>query len=312
MVNTAGVEAFLVSRFGPEVKHVAGVGQGEWSKAYAFQHRGSHFVARFGAFEEDFAKDRLAARFGSRDLPIPKVTDTRHAFGGFYAVSERAFGEYIDVLDQARMRAVLPSLFATLDAPGRVDLSATRGYGGWGADGTAPYASWRAALLGVATDHTAGRTRGWRERLAASPVGRGPFEEAFGHLQALVDHRPEQCHFIHSDMLNYNVLVQEGRISAVFDWGRAKYGDFLYDLAWFAFWAPWYPAWQRIDFRDEARRHFEEIGLDVPSFEERFRCCQIHIGLDGQAYTAFKRHWLALADVAQRTLAVAIGRIYLR
>ena len=50
----------------------------------------------------------------------------------------------------------------------------------------------------------------------------------------------QERHLIHSDLLNYNVLVADGRISAVIDWGCAMYGDFLYDLAWFEFWAPWY------------------------------------------------------------------------
>ena len=58
-------------------------------------------------------------------------------------------------------------------------------------------------------------------------------------------------------------------------------GDFLYDLAWLCFWQPWYPAWQRIDFEQEARRHYDAIGLDVPHFEERLCCCQLHIGLAG-------------------------------
>ncbi|HEV2067289.1 MAG TPA: aminoglycoside phosphotransferase family protein, partial [Thermomicrobiales bacterium] len=138
--------------------------------------------------------------------------------------------------------------------------------------------------------------------------GSSPFEEAFSCLHALVDHCPEERHLIHGDLLNRNVLVRDGRIFAVLDWGCSKYGDFLYDLAWFAFWQPWYPAWASIDFRDEALRHFAAIGLDVPSFDERLRCCQIHIGLDGQAYNAFKGRWHNVEQIAKRTLAVAAGQ----
>jgi len=83
------------------------------------------------------------------------------------------------------------------------------------------------------------------------------------------------------------------------------YGDFLYDLAWRCFWQPWYPAWQRIDFREEATRHYTAIGLDMPDFEARLRCCQIHIGLAGQAYMAYAGNWTDLQGTARRTLAVA-------
>jgi hygromycin-B 4-O-kinase len=83
------------------------------------------------------------------------------------------------------------------------------------------------------------------------------------------------------------------------------YGDFLYDLAWFVFWAPWYPAWHGIDFVAAAARHYATIGLEIPHFAERLACYQIHIGLDGMAYQAFTERWEMLAETAARTLGVA-------
>jgi hygromycin-B 4-O-kinase len=133
----------------------------------------------------------------------------------------------------------------------------------------------------VPHDRPAHRIHGWRERLAASTVGLGPFEEAYQHLQALAGRVPGPWHLIHSDLLHYNFLVEGSRVSGVLDWGCALYGDWLYDLAWLCFWQRWYPAWQGIDFRAEAQRHYASLGLDVPHFEECLRCCQIHIALDG-------------------------------
>jgi hygromycin-B 4-O-kinase len=301
----AHAEAFLAERFGSGIKQVTRLRHGEWSTAYAFRRGGADFVVRFGALREDFDKDRWAARYASPDLPIPAVVEIGETPAGFYAISERVHGGFIDDLDGEGMRAVLPSLFATLDAARGVDLSTTSGYGSWGADGSAPHPTWRAALLDIGNDRPADRTHGWRERLAASPTGRGPFDEAAGLLMELVEYAPEERHLIHSDLLNFNVLVEGDRIGAVIDWGCAMYGDFLYDLAWFAYWSPWYPAWRGLDFKREAVRHYAAIGLDVPAFDERLRCCQIHIGLAAQAYNAFKERWAELAATAARTLAVA-------
>jgi hygromycin-B 4-O-kinase len=295
IVDVAHAEEFLATR----------LGMGVWSRAFAFRRAGRDYVIRFGAHREDFDKDRLAARYAGPALPIPRVVELGQAFGGHYAISERVLGGYLDDVDESQMRALLPSLFAALDAARLADLSGTTGYGLWGADGTAPQPSWRAALLDVAHDRPADRIHGWRERLLASPVGSGPFEEAYGHLLALADRVPETRHLIHSDLLHYNVLVEAGRVSGVLDWGCGMYGDWLYDLAWLCFWQPWYPAWRRIDFRAEAARHYAAIGLDVPLFDERLRCCQIHIGLASQAYQAYAGDWADLRDTVRCTLGVA-------
>ena len=299
------IEAFLAERFGSAVRDLAAVGHGEWSKAYTFEHAGSDYVARFSTFDDDFAKDRLAARFASPELPIPPMLDIGTVFDGFYAISPRAVGTHLDEIDRSQLQAVLPALFRALDAARALDLSTSVGFGIWGADGTAPYPTWRAVLLDVGSDRPAGRTHGWRDRLAASPTGSGLFELGLSRLADLVDACPEQRYLVHGDLLNYNVLVSDRAVSAVIDWGCSLYGDFLYDVAWFAFWAPWYPAWAGIDFAAEAARHYAAIGLDVPHLEARLKCYQVHIGLDGQAYNAFKGRWPALEATGRRTLEIA-------
>jgi hygromycin-B 4-O-kinase len=305
MTEIAEAAAFLITRVGPDIDNVSPIGPGEWSRAYAFRRGGAEYIVRFSALDEDFHKDRIAAGYSSRDLPIPAVVEIGETRGGYFAISERAAGGFLDDLDGEQMGRMLPGLFAALDAARRVDLSGSTGYGIWGVDGDAPHQNWRAALLAVADDLPGERTHGWRERLVASPTGSGPFDEALARLDALISECAHERHLIHSDLLNYNVLVEDGWISAVIDWGCAMYGDFLYDLAWFEFWSPWYPAWHGIDFRSEAARHYASIGLTVPRFEERLTVCQIHIGLAAQAYNAFKERWDALEETARRTIEVA-------
>lgn len=306
IIDEAHAEAFLVSRFGGGGYEVARLGRGEWSQAFAFRRGGEDYVIRFGAHLQDFAKDRLAAaRYACSALPVPSVIELGQASGGHYAISKRVFGEYIDDIDEIGMRALLPSLLAALDAIRLADISGTTGYGLWDADGTAPHPTWRAALRDVANDRPTDRIHGWRDRLVSSPVGIGPFEEAYDELQELAERIPQNRYLIHNDLLHYNVLVGAHRVAAVLDWGCGMYGDFLYDLAWFCFCRPWYPAWQRIDFQREAEHHYASIGLEVPGFDERLRCCQIHIGLGGQAYQAYAGNFADLKETARRTLEIA-------
>lgn len=298
-------ESFLVARFGPGVGAIQPVVQGEWSKAFGYRLAEREYIIRFSSLREDFDKDRLAAGYSSAALPIPRVVEVGEAPGGYYAISERAYGVYLDALDGDQMRGVLPSLFAALDAARLADVSASRGYGGWGVDGNSGHRSWPSALLDVAEDRPTDRVSGWRSRLAASAAGLGPFEVVLARFREMLDAVPSDRHLIHADLLNHNVLVSGDQLSALFDWGCSMYGDFLYDVAWLSFWSPWYPAWHGIDFAGEAARHYESIGLEVPSFERRMRCYELHIGLAHFAYNAFKSRWNDLADVTARTLDLA-------
>jgi hygromycin-B 4-O-kinase len=304
-IDITRATSFLTDRFDGDAGDVIPLRQGGWSTAYAFRHANVDYVIRFNAHLEDFVKDRRAATWSSGALPIPAITEIGEAFDAHYAISTRVSGGFIDDLDDVGMRAMLPSLFAALDAVREVDLRQTTGYGGWGADGHSPFPSWRDYLLDVASDRPAARGHGWRERLEQSAVGTTRFDESFEILTALVERTPEDRRLIHSDLLNYNLLVSGQEITAVIDWGCSLYGDFLYDVAWFTYYWPWRPAWKQIDFADEAMRHYATIGLEVPRFEERLRCYQIHIGLGDQCYNAYMGRWDLVEISAKRTLAIA-------
>ena len=303
-MDERAARAFLHARFGPEATIVA-MRPGEWSAAYSVRTSAADLVARFSAYDEDFEKDAYIARFSSTAMPIPAIVEWGPAGDGFYAVAERMPGEHIDRLDESRMRRVLPSLFAALDAIRAIDEFAGPGFGGWRADGRTRHRTWREDLLGVATDPTTRGSPGWRELLTGSPVGVAPFEEGYERMQQLLGHCPEERHLIHDDLMNFNVLVDGDRITAVLDWGSSKYGDFVYDLAKLVFYEPWYPQWRNIDFAAEGRAHFDAIGLAVPHFAERLLCYCLREGIGGMAYSAFRKRWAEVDRKARRVLELA-------
>jgi hygromycin-B 4-O-kinase len=303
-MDADAVADFLRGHLGRAVADLTPIGHGEWSRAYWYRSQGAEFVVRFSALPEDFLKDAHVARRASGRLSVPEIIDIGQALDGFYAISPRVRGRYLDDLDERAMRAALPSLLGSLDALRQVDVSDTNGFGIWDAHEQAPYASWPDALLDRDSDRPGARVTGWRETLADSPIAPA-YEEAGARLAELSRDCPSVRHLVHADLLNFNVLVGQTRVEAILDWGSSLYGDFVFDIAWFTFWQAWYPNWARIDFVAEAQRHYADIGLEVPEFQLRLRCCELSIGLDNQRYSAFKQRWTQLEQVAARTLALA-------
>jgi aminoglycoside phosphotransferase (APT) family kinase protein len=290
--------AFLGSR-GHDARELVPLSGGLWSTTFAFVEAGVPYVVRFHERRDDLEKDRFAMRWSSPRLRIPRIVEIGDAPEGAYGISEREAGGAIDDLDEEGMRAILPSLLATLDAVRDADVSGTTGYGLWHGDGNAPHASWRAMLSDEAFIAEA------RPPLAGSSVGTEAFDAGIARMRELVGACPEDKHVVHNDLLYRNLLAGPKGI-VVLDWGASIYGDFLYDLALLTFWWPWYAArWGGIDIRAEIERHYREIRLRIEHFPERMLCYELDIGVSHIVFQGSRGRWDQAAWTAARTLALA-------
>jgi hygromycin-B 4-O-kinase len=175
----------------------------------------------------------------------------------------------------------------------------------WDKHGQGSHDSWKAFLLDVKKDSSISITHGWFENLKNSGMGTTLFDELYEKLEQLIDQCPEVRELIHSDLLNFNVMVKKNKISAVIDWQCAMYGDSLYDVAWFLYYAPWYPQFEAVKLREKLLSNFTSNGQSVSHIEERLQCYFLHIGLGSIAYNAFKHDWPAAEQAGEYT-----GKIY--
>jgi hygromycin-B 4-O-kinase len=298
-IERTQVQAFLVSHFDRHSSHVECIGKGAWSQCYGFRRGDQELAIRFGQHVDDFRKDQRASSYRSPDLPIPDVLAMGAAFDGYYAISTRVHGVPLEHLSAAQWQSMIPSLAAALEAMRLADVSATVGFGGWGDAGDAPHARWSGHLLSVGDDTPDRRTYGWRARLAAAPQADAVFTWGFDRLKQVANNTVPRC-LIHGDLINRNVLVRDSSITGVFDWGCACYGDHLYDLAWFEFWAPWFPSLPIDLLRSELERRWRVVGYVPHQKEERLMACHLHIGLDHLAYNAHLGDISALVATAER------------
>lgn len=261
------------------------LGSGHWSKAFTFIENGNAYVLRIGVHVDDFLTDQAAAVFGYEQLPIPKVTAIGPRAAGWYAVSERCYGTFLDDLTAAEWERVAPNLLSALDA-----LRAVTFQNGihWADHSPVDTTTWRSWLLESLVDNPDARGGGWTETLQAHPEIYSVFTEGLDVLKRLVPSIPELRCLLHRDWLHGNVLANPttGELTGIVDWGCSLAGDFIYDIAWFTFWAPWHPGLDAINIRRRVIAHYADLDFRVPDFDERLQCYELHIALEHLAYSA--------------------------
>ena len=223
------IRRFLRSSFDWEVDEIEEVGRGAWSTAYRFDADGRALVIRVGAHVEDFQADRAAAAFRSSALPIPDVLHVG-AFGEVYCcVSTFAPGTPLESCSAAEWAAVVASLVDALEAM-RGCRSGRRGR------------TWSEVLLAVNDDHSGTRLEGWRDGIARSPEASAALDASMSQLRSIdaqIGLGTIEPTLTHGDLVNRNAHMADGVVTGIFDWGCMRWGDHLYDLAWFEFWSPW-------------------------------------------------------------------------
>jgi hygromycin-B 4-O-kinase len=270
---------------GHDIGPVGCIGEGSWSRAFGYVTDGRALVARFGAHVEDFEKDRRAAAIAGSVLPVPEVLQIGPALGGHLAITTRGWGQPLEQLDGDDWRTALPSVLGVLDALRTIEVGEVEGRGHWDAAGRGSDPTWRAHLRAVADDQRHPRASGWRARLALEADADRTFSAGLALLDRLADACPDQPHLVHGDLLNANVLVRDGRVDTVLDWGCAMWGDWLYDLATLTFWSAWHAGLGEVDVRIAAIDHLGATGVAVPDLDARLLACELHIGLAAMGYS---------------------------
>ncbi len=300
--DAAAALGFLRRRYGDGVEMGEDLPQGEWSRAYAFRHDGRDLVVRFNPARHAFDVDLLALRFRAPDLPIPAVLEVGEYDGGYFAISERAFGDFLEELPPARMEAAVPSLLDTLDALRTADTSDTKGFGAWDRRGDGRYPDWATFLLDIDAGTPPAFRSTWRRDLARSDLAQGAFRAGRRELEALAPRCPNRRSVVHSDLLNRNAFVAGPRVSALIDWQCALYGDHLFELAWFTFWAPWHAGIAAAGLRERALERWRRGAVDLTDADLRLRCYELRIGVSHLVYNAWRRDLVSLEATARRTL----------
>jgi Ser/Thr protein kinase RdoA (MazF antagonist) len=81
-------------------------------------------------------------------------------------------------------------------------------------------------------------------------------------------------YLLHGDFGRTNIFADKTEITGVIDWSECMKGDFLWDLAWIAFWP------EEIDYLTEYYKYNKEnVLLNLNRYQERFLLYTLVIGI---------------------------------
>lgn len=283
------IEAWLGGKLGQEVLKLQPISGGFWSSAFVFEAQGEELVLRLSKMRDGFDTDAAAFVVAGSVLPVPQVLEIGEAFDGYFAISRRHHGRFIEttpIEDSEGVGTALGSLLKKLRSmPSSraepvqwFDPNASRGL------------AWQEWLLSGLVDDPAKQVSGWRERLGADVRADGLFRTCQSAIEELLPLCPERRDLIHGDLLHQNVLVSAedaSRITAIFSWKCSVRGDFLFDVAWCTHWGPWLPT---IGSADLWRRTLEAPDLEPADLEhapERHHCYELQIAATHLAWYAW-------------------------
>jgi hygromycin-B 4-O-kinase len=285
VVPEAALLALLHDEFDMPVSDVVPVEGGAVARTFAFRAGKQEYIIRFNLdrmLGANFPKEAyLWQKLASTPIPMPPVLQVGRLGDLHYAITRKMPGVTLMHLTSAEMDAVVPQIMETLDTIHHVDVGETHGYGVFDAHGRGMGPSWRAFLLLIAYEERADDYYGaWHHLFNETFLEREVFDHIYGRMQQLLAYCPEERHLVHGSLSLANLLADRGQLTAVLDWLDARYGDFVYDIAFLDFWTP------ALHLRERFRTHYQERQILVPDYDERMLCYQCYVALVAMRFYA--------------------------
>jgi hygromycin-B 4-O-kinase len=286
------------------VLDVESVADGHVARTFSFKVGGRDYIVQFNStmlvnFEK---KAYVYENFASPHVPIPRVVHLGRLGEVHFAISEKAPGRNLLQLPRADYLALVPAQIETLDAIHQTPVGERPGYGIFDGRGVGLWPSWREHLLAISEEEEQGDFyEKWHSLFRDSFLERDLFERIYERMVQLSGYCPEDRCLVHGGYGFGNVLAEDGRITAVLDWMDARYGDFLYDVAWLDFWSP-DDGWQGL-----FQEHYARMGREVPFYRERVSCYHCYISLDALRFNAKARDKTSYDWVRERILSLLRG-----
>ncbi len=290
----------LQEHFGKPVSQFTPIVAGLIARTFSFCVDNRDYVIRFQTDNmlAHFEKEKyICENYGSPHIPIPSIVHIGRFQDLHFAISHKVLGQTLDKLSAQEYQQALPSVVETLYAIHQVNVSHKPMYGLFDGQGIGVSASWRGFLSIIREEEAEWDFYGkWHVLFETSILERDTFDFVYDHMVRLLNYCSEECHLVHGGYGFGNVLVHEGKVAGVVDWMDAKFGDYVYDIAWLDFWS------SSNYYQQLCYKYYTSHGFSIPFFEERLLCYKCYMSLDGLRFFAKVRNEGAYQWVRGRIL----------
>ncbi len=235
IVASEQVLALLGQHFSTPISDLVPVEGGQVARTFAFRTNAQEYIIRFNhdnMLDSNLPKEAyLMRKFARAAIPIPPVLYAGRLSELHFAISRKMPGKMLEILSPQEVRDLLPQMLEILATLHGIDVSDTRGYGGFSDQGEGYFPSWSDSLRMINREEAENDYFGkWYNLFDETFLERELYVDLYRRMCDLLVYCPKDRYLIHRGLSLRNVLAQDGKITAVLDWLDASYGDIVYDI----------------------------------------------------------------------------------
>jgi hygromycin-B 4-O-kinase len=294
-VDKASALSFIQRVFSEKIYEITPINEGQIAQTFSLKNNDQQqeYILRFTDQSISLFKEAyIYQHFASASFPLPRILATGTWQDLCYVISEKVAGVSMSQLSLASLELALPQIIQTLQAIHTTSVIFTTGYGNFSEQGIGIVKDWPSYLRRVREEEAEESFYGkWHSLFETTFLEKAFFDYIYAQMESLLVYCPNERFLVHGNYGYGNLMLdaQSGQVTGVIDWADAKFGDFLYDVAWLDFWSPS----PTIDFARLFTDYYAAQKNPVVHFTERVLCYTCFIGLDSLRFFAKKKDFEA-------------------
>lgn len=258
IIDLNSVHKFVKDKYGINAEQVTPITSGEFSSAYFLDSEDRKLVLRVN-LETDlgFRKDSVIHNTYP-NIQAPKIIENgKFGESGFYSLSEMVAGKQLHLLSAQENISSMSSLFSAMNEIHTSEFSSCD---------LLNSEDWKSILKKY--------TENGYDKIEATFFDDNRYKQLLAVFDKQIQMTLPSSYLLHGDFGRTNIFSENGKITGIIDWSEAMVGDFLWDLAWIAFWST------EIDFAGMYYKfNKNNTKLDMSNFEERLSLYTLVIGI---------------------------------